>query len=166
VLVMHARRIARGDRENGVTAVELLIVLVIVAVLAVVAAPSLASVVVAQRLRAAGTDLVSALLLARSEAIKRNVNVTVRPAVGDDWGRGWITATAGGEQIDRRNGPGTRVQVTLAPAAIVYAPTGRLDGGGATRVEFVDAEGQPGVAPRCVSVDLAGLPRLAAQGCS
>jgi type IV fimbrial biogenesis protein FimT len=165
VLVMDAVRRARGSRERGVTAIELLIVLVIVAVLAVAAGPSLGSVVVAQRLRAAGTDLVSALMLARSEAIKRNVLVAVRPAVRDDWSRGWITTTAGGEQVDRRNPPGSRVQVTAAPEAIVYAPNGRLDGGGAVQVEFVDSHAQPGVAPRCVSVDLAGLPRLDAKPC-
>lgn len=150
----------------GVTAVELMIVLVIVAVLSIAAGPSLASVLVAQRLRAAGTDLVSTLLLARSEAIKRNVNVTVRPVLGDNWTNGWVSTVVGGEQIDRRGAPGSRVRVSRAPESVVYAPTGRLDGGGGTRFEFVDVQGQAGVAPRCVTIDPAGLPRLAAQACS
>lgn len=156
----------RIDRQRGVTAVELMIVLVIVAVLAIAAGPSLASVVVAQRLRATGTDLVSSLLLARSEAIKRNANVAVRPRSGDDWASGWITTLADGSQIDQRNAPGIRVKVNEAPSEVVYAPTGRLAGGGSTRIEFIDAQGQPGVSPRCVSIDPAGLPRLAAQACS
>jgi type IV fimbrial biogenesis protein FimT len=151
---------------RGVTLIELMVVLVIVAVLSIAAGPSLASVLVGQRLRAAGTDLVSALLLARSEAIKRNVNVTIRPATGDNWTSGWVTTLPGGEQVDQHAAPGTRVRVSRSPATIVYAPTGRLAGGGGTRVEFVDVEGQAGVAPRCVTVDTAGLPRLAAQACS
>ena len=141
-------------------------VLLIVTVLAIAAGPSLASVIVAQRLRAAGTDLVSALLLARSEAIKRNASVRVRPAAGDDWTSGWVSTTADGEQIDRRTPPGSRVRVTRAPDAVVYGPTGRLDAGGRTRFEFVDAQGQAGVSPRCVTIDIAGLPRLEAQSCS
>lgn len=165
---MAAPRTVRSMRRAscGVTVVELLIVLLIVAVLSVTAGPSLASALVAQRLRAAGSDLVSALLLARSEAIKRNANVTIRPAAGDDWASGWVTTLADGQPIDQRAAPGSRVRVSVSPAAIVYAPTGRLDGGGRTRVEFVDVERQAGVTPRCVSVDTAGLPRLDAQACS
>ena len=153
-------------RCRGVTAVEILVVLVIVALLSVAAGPSLASAVVAQRLRAAGTDMVAALLLARSEAIKRNANVTVRPATGEDWGSGWVTVTVGGDEIDHRNPPGQRVIVSEAPVAIVYGPNGRLAAGGSTQVEFVDALSQAGVSPRCVTVDTAGLPRLGAHACS
>jgi len=51
---------------RGFTAIELLVVLSIVAVLAAVALPSLANVVTNQRLRAAGTDMMSSLLMARS----------------------------------------------------------------------------------------------------
>jgi type IV fimbrial biogenesis protein FimT len=168
VLVMPTRTLARTPARGhrGVTAIEILVVLVIVAMLSVAAGPSLASAMVAQRLRAAGTDLVAALLLARSEAIKRNANVTVRPAAGDDWGSGWVTVTINGDEIDHRNPPGQRVSVSEAPTSIVYGPNGRLAAGGSAQVEFVDALSQAGVSPRCVTVDTAGLPRLGVHACS
>ena len=157
---------ASARRVRGMTVVELVVTMLIVAALALVATPQIAGIVVAQRLRAAGGDLVSALYVARSEAIKRNVNVTVRPASGDDWTSGWIASAAGGEQIDRRPPTGIRVQVVRAPDAIVYTPSGRLDPLGAVRVEFSDVEGQPGVAPRCVVVDTAGVPRVEPRSCA
>ena len=51
-------------------------------VLAALALPDLSNLLVNQRLRAAGTDLMSSLIVARSEAIKRNAPVEIRPAGG------------------------------------------------------------------------------------
>ncbi len=171
MLVTAMRESATGVRRQGClprgfTMVELAVVLVVAATLAIVATPSLVEIVVGQRLRAAASDLVSSLYLARSEAIKRNANVTIRPAVGDAWTGGWVVSAAGGEQIDRRTPPGNRVRVTRAPETIVYTPSGRLDPLGVARVEFGDSEGHPGIPPRCVTVDTAGLPRLEARACT
>ena len=155
---------APGRAQCGLTLVELMFVLIVVSVLAAVSMPSFVNIVVAQRLRAAGTDLVSSLQLARSEAIKRNGDVTVRPAA-DSWTGGWIVATAGGEAIDRRNALGNRVAVSRAPTAVVYRPNGRPDVAGGTRFQLADAESAPGVTPRCVIVDTAGYPRVEARSC-
>jgi type IV fimbrial biogenesis protein FimT len=151
--------------QRGVTLVEGVVVMLVVALFGLIAAPQITGIVVAQRLRAAATDLVSSLYLARSEAIKRNANVSVRPAVADDWTAGWIVAAAGGEQLDRRAGAGARVQISRAPEAIVYTPSGRLDPLGIARVELADAEHHPGVPSRCVIVDTAGVPRVEAREC-
>lgn len=165
MLVSAAMGSNRG-RACGFTVVEMVIVMLIVAVLSLVATPQITGVVVAQRLRAAGGDLVSALYMARSEAIKRNVNVSVRPLAGNDWTSGWVATAAGGEQIDRRPPPGNRVEVTLAPDAIVYTPSGRPDPLGGARVELHDAYRQAGVTPRCVIVDTAGVPRVEPRTCA
>ena len=55
------------------------VVMSLVAIVAAVAMPNLDTALTNQRLRDAATDLVSALLLARSEAIKRGVQVQVAP---------------------------------------------------------------------------------------
>lgn len=159
-------RIAVPRRARGLTLIEVLTVLVVIAILAAIALPSLNNVLAAQRLRAAGTDLMSSLLVARSEAIKRNARVEVAPQSAGDWKSGWRVATvATAEQVDRKDAPGIRVAVALAPAAIVYERNGRLAVAGFTQVEFRDSEGQPGVQARCVSIDPSGLPRLAKGAC-
>ena len=59
-------------RTRGFTLVELVTVIAIIAVIATIAMPDLSNLLVNQRLRGAATDLMSSLIVARSEAIKRN----------------------------------------------------------------------------------------------
>ncbi len=158
-------RVGRGG-ARGFTLVEGMVVLAVIAVLAAIALPSLANVLAAQRLRAAGTDLVSSLLIARSEAIKRKARVEVEPRTTGDWTSGWRVATAtSDEQIDRREPTGVRVAVARAPASVVYERNGRLAVVGITQFEFRDAERQPGIDARCVTIDPSGLPKLEIGGC-
>jgi type IV fimbrial biogenesis protein FimT len=157
---------APAIRIRGFTVVEALTVLAVLAILAAIALPSLANVLASQRLRAAGTDLMSSLLLARSEAIKRNAQVEVAPRIDGDWKAGWRVATvATNEQVDRKEALGVRVDVPLAPASILYQRNGRLAVAGVVQVEFRDSENQAGVEARCVMIDPSGLPRLQRGAC-
>ena len=154
-------------RSRGMTLVELLIVVTIVAILAHLALPDLRAVIENNRLRAAGTDLMSSVLLARSEAIKRNSQVQILPASGSDWTTGWLVqVVATGEQLDKRNKIGSQVQVVGAPAAIVYEHTGRLTTLGASQVQFQDPDGGPYAKSRCLVIDSGGLPKLSVGSCS
>jgi len=153
--------------QSGFTLTETLAVILIVTIIAAVAMPILSSALANQRLRAAGTDLVSALLLARSEAIKRGVQVQVAPLSVGNWKSGWqVIATGSGEQVEKNEALGPWVEVGLAPAAIPYERNGRLTVVGSTRVEFRDSAHSAGVATRCVTVDPSGLPQLAARSCT
>lgn len=153
------------NHSRGFTLPELLVTLVIAAMLLMLALPSMGALMVGDRIRAAGTDLMSALLLARSEAIKRNAQVAVEPAVAGDWTKGWlVAAVVTGEQYDKKNALGPDMQVNYAPATIVYDRNGRLTAAGTTKVEFADVQHR---APaRCLAIDLSGMPRLVQGSCA
>jgi len=152
---------------RGFTAIELAVVVAIVAVTAIIALPDLSNLLVNQRLRAAGTDLMSSLMVARSEAIKRNGPVEVRPASGADWTQGWVVnATVSNEQLDKKNPLGPSVDVSFAPASIVYQHNGRLTSAAPNKVQFKDSRTGSALSPRCLVIDPSGLPKLIVGACA
>ena len=84
-------------KYSGFTLVELMITLFIVGILLTVGVPSLKSFMQSNQLIAATNELISALHVARSEAIKSNSRVTICSSDDgatcsgdDDWTDGWI----------------------------------------------------------------------------
>ena len=68
----------------GFTLIELLVVVALVAIIQLLAAPALSGMANSMRLTSAANSLFSSLLLARSEAIKRNSRAVVcKSATGD-----------------------------------------------------------------------------------
>lgn len=84
-----ACRVRRVSNARGFSLLELLIVLVIFAIMASIAVPSFQSLRQHQQLTDTANKLVSALRLARGEAIMREAEVTLSPAEGQDWTSGW-----------------------------------------------------------------------------
>ncbi len=93
---MKARRTKSG--QAAFTIIELMIAIVVLGVLLALAAPNMRDLILRNRLTAQTNDMVAALQLARSEAIKRGVPVGAC-ASGDgtppcdataDWRGGWI----------------------------------------------------------------------------
>lgn len=82
---------------KGFTLVELIITFAIAAILLTLAMPQYQKFVIDSRSQSAGTNLVAALRLARSEAITRGTNITVCPlnsaqnacSTSIDWEYGW-----------------------------------------------------------------------------
>ncbi len=154
-------------RAHGFTLVELVTVIAIIAVIATIAMPDLSNLLVNQRLRGASTDLMSSLILARSEAIKRNGPVEVRPVSGVNWTQGWVVnATVSNEQLDKKNALGPSVAVSLAPASIVYQHNGRLTSTATNKVQFSDDRSGSGLSARCLVIDPSGLPKLILGACA
>ena len=78
------------SNDSGFTLIELMITVSIAAILLGIAIPSFTSTITSNRLTTNANELVTALNLARSEAIKRGVPVTVgSKAATTNWEGGW-----------------------------------------------------------------------------
>lgn len=104
------RPLAAGRRASGFTVVELVITVAIVAILAALALPNFREFSVRMTVTDNTNDLVGALNVARSEAVKRGRAAAVIANDGD-WNSGWqvvvAKTTAGGiEQIPTSPGAG------------------------------------------------------------
>jgi type IV fimbrial biogenesis protein FimT len=149
-------------RARGFTLPELLAVVAIVAILAAAAGPSFSALVAGQRARAASSDLLTALILARSEAIKRNTQVTLQPASGSDWTSGWTIPdpTDSGHPI-AVHAPLTNATVS-GPGAVIYLANGRVR---ADTPPAFDISFSGNAQHRCVQLDLSGRPLAKLAAC-
>ncbi|WP_419623622.1 GspH/FimT family pseudopilin [Thiolapillus sp.] len=80
------------NSSTGFTLIELMITLALVSLLMTLGIPSFNEAIRNNRLTTYTNDLVTALNLARSEAVKRNLSVSVRKS-GTDWEDGWEVFT-------------------------------------------------------------------------
>lgn len=141
---------------------EVLIVVTIAGILAGLALPSFTSLIALNRAKAAASELYLTLMKARSEAVKRNANVTISPNAGG-WVLGWSILDASANVLDDH--PAVKgVTIAGAPAgSIVYQSSGRIQG--ATAPSFdISATGSP-LALRCVSTALSGRPYIKMSSC-
>lgn len=147
--------------SGGFTLIELMIVIAIMGVLAAIAGPSMLDMVRTSKLRALASDYYSALLTARSEAIKRRTTITVA-AVGSTWNTGWTvkvgtTTLASHEAVPSDVAVQINVPAASTPISITYGSNGRVTSAAPTLI-FYTADSR--VQARCVGVDASGLPRL------
>ncbi len=155
------RRPALSRRPRGFTLLELMVVVSLAALVLGLAAPALDRLVAAQRLRTTSFNLVADLTLARSESLKRAAPVQLAPAA-TGWPDGWsVRVVADGQVLGRRQPLGP-VQVTLAPASIVFNDRGQLDAADPVRISLADGHG----GGRCIVLDPSGRPRALPASCS
>ena len=153
------RRVPTAARQQGLTLVELLATIAVLALLLGLAAPAFQQLVAAQRMRAASYDLVSDLVLARSEALKRSASVQLLPA-DSGWAGGWrVQASGGSEPLAQSEGLGT-VVVTTAPGSVTFDLNGRVASDGVVRIGLSDGQRK-----RCISLDPSGRPKSASAEC-
>lgn len=76
------------EYSSGFTLIELMVTVSIAAILLGVAIPNFTSIIASNRLTTSANELVTALNLARSEAVKRGQQVVVRKT-GTNWENGW-----------------------------------------------------------------------------
>ena len=135
----------------GFTMAEILIVITILGVLAAIAAPNLMEMVRTQRIKTASFDVFSSMNVARSEAIKRNAKVSVRPN-GGDWSKGWQIFDTNGTVI--KDQPGWDDLQLAGPGLVRFTSSGRLDG--AVASFNLTARDIPPSKYRCIMLDTSG----------
>jgi type IV fimbrial biogenesis protein FimT len=135
-------------RTAGFTLIETIMAVAIMAILITVAAPSFTAWIATVRITGQANDLFSDLLLARSEAVKRDVQVAICASTngtdcdGTDWSAGWVVivdadgdgkkdGTTGAsllKRVDKLAGDSalTRTDVggTAGVGRIAFAPSG------------------------------------------
>lgn len=125
-------------KYEGVTLIELMVGLAIVAIIAALAAPSFDRSIRDSQIRAGADTLISAMALARVEAVRRGKYVTICPSAdgstcsGTDWTNGWLVFQDGAASVaatpvidaDLRiktfSALADSVSITSTPATLAY----------------------------------------------
>jgi type IV fimbrial biogenesis protein FimT len=143
-------------RARGFTLLEAMVAMSILAILAGLAAANFSPIVNSARIRAAALDFSTDLAMARSEAIKRNTEVTLAFDSGN-WASGWsVTASGVATPIQRRNALATGIGSSSTAGSFVFNGSGRPATSGS--VTFCPPT-NVNTSGRRISIDTIGLPR-------
>ena len=155
-------RLGRRAHARGLTLTELMITLAVAGILMVIGVPSFRNASLGSRLSAAANDLLASVQLARSEAIKRNVAVTLCASANGatcagsgGWEQGWIILAAGTViQVQQGLPSGYLLRQAGGTAPVSFQPIGM----GASAATFKACRNDPdGSQERVLTMTAAGM---------
>jgi type IV fimbrial biogenesis protein FimT len=160
---------APGQRSHtrGFSLIELMVVLGVVAVILVIAAPGYSVLTFRTKIKSHANELVTGAYLARSEAIKRNVPMTMcistdgtTCAGGGDWDAGWIIISPDNLVIKHRAAVDGNVKLFELSSidTVTFGPSGVTS----TAATFKICQQVPeqGIEERKVTIAATGRPRV------
>ena len=128
--------VRRRNEQAGFTIMELLLAIAVLTILTTLALPAFTQFIANNRLAAEANEMVASFQFARSEAIKRGVQVDVCPSTdgascGGNWSNGWIAIAdpgAGQDVLRVWESPGDKFQFTPSNGTVGFAPNGFATG--------------------------------------
>jgi type IV fimbrial biogenesis protein FimT len=164
--------------QNGLTLPELVVTLSVIAILIVCAAGPLQHFIQENRMAAEVNQFVTALHLARSEAIKHGSRIVLCPSsdgracgYSEEWVDGWILFESQDREHDDEErllqtgaplSPGIRMSSSNHRKRIVYQPDGTSPG---TNSSFTFCDNRKQAKPRIICLSNTGRPRLTWTQC-
>lgn len=168
----------RNDvRNDGFTLIEMMVTVALLAILIAAVTPSFRGVLRDNQAATQSNALVTSLMFARSEAIKRNAPVamcrsnTGTSCAGSDWADGWILwtdidgdATVDSDEIVQvQEALAGNFALTATGSSFTYRPDGSVSGA-ADSFELLPPDGDTDYG-RCVAVDVTGRPSVTKGAC-
>lgn len=161
--------VRQAPKSGGFTLVEMMIVIGVLGILIAIALPNFAVWIASERVRGAANDLYTGLMMARSEAMKRNVQVDVSRTSGSltDWSAGWSVRLTGGTVFQTQDASSTVTISGPGSGTVSYSYTGRPLTA-SVDAEFIvsSTDYSSSVPNRYVCITLSGMPNVKRCACS
>ena len=167
----------RGRPEEGFTLIEMMVTVALLAVLIALVTPSFRGLLRDNQAASQANALVGSLMLARSEAVKRNAPVvlcrsnTGTSCAGSDWADGWLIwadtnrdgSLDADEVLQVQETLQGRFDLSATGASVTYRPDGTI-AGAADAFELLPSGGDTAHG-RCIEIDVTGRPKVTKGDC-
>jgi type IV fimbrial biogenesis protein FimT len=166
--------------QRGVTLIELMVALSVLGVLLAIGVPAYTSITRANQISAQSNNLLQSFTLARSEALKRGIRVSVCPIKDDDtttcqtaadWAGGWMVfeddfgnpgTVDAGDRLLQVFAPAPGILITTTAPSVVYLASAAVQ----LQADFdVSKSGCTGDQKRAVSIATTGRVSIQRKAC-